>query len=66
MEDLLSAIVERLEILDLKIAQLTHRLNGIQIPPEDASTLDQSYANNRQAAQSAAAELRRLLKSALP
>jgi len=66
MEDLLSAIIERLEILDLKIANLTHRLDALQTPPEDASTLDQSYASARQAAESAAAELRRLLRNALP
>jgi hypothetical protein len=66
MEELLSAIIERLGILDLKIAQLTHRIDVLQTPPEDASTLDQSYASARQAAESAAAELRRLLHKALP
>ena len=66
MEELLGAIIGRLEILDLKIAQLTHRMNEIQTPPEDASTLDQSYATARQSAEFAAAELRRLLKNALP
>jgi hypothetical protein len=66
MEDLLSAIIERLEMLDLKIAHLEHRIDALQTPPEDASTLDQSYASARQAAGFAAAELRRLLHKALP
>lgn len=66
MEDLLGAIIGRLEILDLKIANLTNRLDTLRTLPEDAGNLDQSYASNRQAAESAAAELRRLLKNALP
>ncbi len=66
MEDLLLAIIGRLETLDLKIAALTHRLDVLQTPPEDAGTLDQSYASSRQAAESVSAELRRLLYSALP
>lgn len=66
MEELLIAIIGRLEILDLKIAQLAHQIAALQTPPEDASTLDQSYASARQAAEFAAEELRRLLKNALP
>ena len=33
MEDLLLAIIGRLETLDLKIAALTHRLDVLQTPP---------------------------------
>jgi hypothetical protein len=50
MEELLSAIIDRLEVQDLKIASLTHRLEVLQTPPEDASTLDQSYDSARQSA----------------
>ena len=66
MKELLSAIIERIHLLDLKIAQLNFQLASLRTPPEDASTLDQSYASTRQAVEFVDEELRLLLNKTLP
>lgn len=66
MEDLLLAIINRLEILDLKIANLNNRFSELHAAHEDADTLGQSADSTRQAIDFVYSEMRQQIKKALP
>lgn len=66
MEELLGAVIGRLEIIELKIARIEAQIAALPDPPDISDISDQSYASARQAVHSAAEELRLMLDKALP